>query len=110
MIGNKSYDLNDPKDRSVLNRMYNRFGAHFETNLLGPYVLVDHDQYQFATKRKAGRKCIINQDLKYKVFSLKSEEKTIRQIAEAAGISTDTVRKILKGYEKEEETDQLKLF
>ena len=46
---------------------------------------------------------------RYKVYNLRCEKKSLRSIAADTGISTATVRKILKDFNPEESTDQLAL-
>ena len=62
MKGCRIYELSDPEDLTILNRMFNRLGIHFETNLFETYVWVDHDQYQLTKIRKAGRNRIADQN------------------------------------------------
>jgi hypothetical protein len=107
MQGNKIYDLRDPKDVKKLNNLLNPAGIHFEYSLLDIYVLIDLDRYTTFSKRKAGRRTIINKQLRLQVFSLRYQKYKLREIAAATNISTATVREILKDYEEEKETDQL---
>ena len=62
--------------------------------------------------RKAGRRASIsrNERIRQKVFTLRSEHRSIRDIAGEVGISAGIVCEILKDYEEEEETDQLSLY
>ena len=107
MIGYKKYELDNRKDVVVLNKLLKPFGISIEKNLFGPYVLIDMDRYQLAVKRKAGRRTVITQDLRYKVFTLKSERKSVREITKETGISRATVSLILKDWKEDEETDQI---
>ena len=50
---------------------------------------------------------MITQDLRYKVFTLKSERKSVREITKETGISRATVSLILKDWKEDEETDQI---
>ena len=109
MKGCEKYDLNDPKDMERLNKLLNTAGIHFEKCLFGFYVWIDHDRFGLTVNRKAGRRTIINQTLRYKVYNLRCEKKSLRSIAADTGISTATVRKILKDFNPEESTDQLAL-
>ena len=107
----KKYDLSDPKDVKKLNKLLNLIGVSIEQGLLGLYVLVETSRYECYTRRRAGRRTVQTQDVRQKVFTLKSENKSIRETAGATGISVGTVSNILKDYEEEEEeTDQLRLF
>ena len=106
----KQYDLSDPKDVEKLNKLLNLIGISIEQGLLGLYVLVDKSRFDRYTRRKAGRRTVCTQSVRQKVFTLKSENKTIREIAKEAGIAVGTVMKILEDFEEEEETDQLRLF
>lgn len=106
----KKYDLSDPKDVEKLNKLLNLIGISIEQGLLGLYVLVDKSRFDRYTRRRAGRRTVCTQSVRQKVFTLKSEKKTIREIAADTGISIGTVMKILEDYEEEEETDQLRLF
>jgi transcriptional antiterminator len=108
MIGYKQYELEDAKNISKLNKLLKPFGISFETNLLGVYVLIDMDKYWLSVRRKAGRRTVITQDLRYKVFALKGDHKSLREIARQTGVSTSTVSKILKDWEEEKETEQLR--
>ena len=108
MIGYKQYELEDAKNISKLNKLLKPFGISFQTNLLGVYVLIDMDKYWLSVRRKAGRRTVIAQDLRYKIFALKDDHKTLREIARQTGVSTSTVSKILKDWEEEEETEQLR--
>ena len=51
-----------------------------------------------------------NERIRQKVFTLRSEHRSIRDIAGEVGISAGIVCEILKDYEEEEETDQLSLY
>lgn len=106
----KKYDLSDPKDVEKLNKLLNLIGISIEQGLLGLNVLVDKSRFDRYTRRRAGRRTVCTQSVRQKVFTLKSEKKTIREIAADTGISIGTVMKILEDYEEEEETDQLRLF
>ena len=108
MIGYKQFELDDAKNISKLNKLLKPFGISFETNLLGVYVLIDMDKYWLSVHRKAGRRTVINQNLRYKVFALKGDHKSLREIARQTGVSTATVSKILKDWKEEEETEQLR--
>ena len=106
------YDLTDCKDVERLNKLLNPAGISFEYGLLGLYVLIDRSRYSRYTRRKAGRRASIsrNEGIRQKVFTLRSEHKSIREIAGEVGISVGIVCEILKEYEEEEETDQLSLY
>ena len=106
----KMYDLGDPKDADKLNKLLNPAGISIETGLTGKYVLVDINRYERFTRRKAGRRTVQTQSIRYKVFTLRSENTPIREIARQTGISVGTVMRILEYYEETEETDQLRLF
>ena len=106
------YDLTDCKDVERLNKLLNPAGISFEYGLLGLYVLIDRSRYSRYTRRKAGRRASIsrNECIRQKVFTLRSEHRSIRDIAGEVGISAGIVCEILKDYEEEEETDQLSLY
>ena len=106
----KKYDLSDPKDIEKLNKLLNRIGVFIEQGLFGLYVLVDISRYDRFTRRKAGRRTVCTQSVRQKVFTLRSEGRTIREIAGETGISNGSVSSILEDYEEEEETNQLSLF
>lgn len=107
----KQYDLADPKDVRKLNKLLNPYGISYEIGLLNNvYVLVDTVRLSRYTRRRAGRRTVCTESARQKVFALKSDGKTVREIAVEAGISVGTVIKILADYEEEEETDQLRLF
>lgn len=106
----KQYDLSDPKDVEKLNKLLNLVGISIEQGLLEQYVLVNISRYNRFTRRRAGRRTVCTESIRQKVFTLKSEKKTVREIAGETGISTGTVMKILEDYEEEKETDQLRLF
>jgi hypothetical protein len=110
MIGYKQYELDNAKNISKLNKLLKPFGISFETNLLGVYVLIDMDKYWLSVRRKAGRRTVITQDLRYKVFALKGDRKSIREIARQTGISTATVSKILKDWKEPEKSGQISLY
>ena len=106
----KKYDLDDPKDVDKLNKLLNPAGISVEKGILHLYVLVDRSRYDRMIRRKAGRRTVQTQSIRNKVFTLRSENTTIREIARQTGISVGTVMRILEDYEEPEETDQLRLF
>ena len=106
----KKYDLSDPKDVEKVNRILNTAGISVEKGLFDLYILVDQSRYDRFTRRKAGRRTVCTPDIRRKVFTLRSEGRTIREIAGETGISAGTVSAVLEEYEEEEETDQLRLF
>lgn len=108
-MGNKQYDLRDPKDIRRLNNLLNDAGIHFEQNLYDPYVWINTERFRIFSKRKAGRRTIITTKRRHRVFTLRSQKKPIREIAAATGISTATVRKILKDYEAPDTGNQMTL-
>ncbi len=108
-MGNKQYDLRDPQDIRRLNNLLNDAGIHFEQNLYDPYVWINTERFRIFSKRKAGRRTIITTRIRHRVFTLRTQMKPIREIAAATGISTATVRKVLKDYEAPEIDDKLTL-
>lgn len=109
MKGIKKYDLNDARDLVKINKLLNCAGIHLERNLYDPYIWIDMDRFEVFSKRRAGRRTIISRALRYKVYTLRTDHKSIAEIAAASGISTATVRKILKDYEAPSGTDQQSL-
>lgn len=106
----QKYDLTDPKDVDKLNRLLNPAGISVETGMLGLYVLIEKSRYDRFTRRNAGRRTVITQTVRHKVYTLKSEKKSIREIVRLTGVSAGTVMKILKDYEEEpEDNGQLRL-
>lgn len=109
MKGIRKYDLNDERDLTKLNKLLNSAGIHLERNLFDPYIWIDIDRFETFSKRRAGRRTIISRALRYKVFTLRTDRKSIAEISSASGISTATVRKILKDYEAPSSTGQQSL-
>ena len=70
---------------------------------------IDLDRYRVFSRRKAGRRTLITSQLRQRVYSLHYNKASLREIAKETNISTATVRQILKDYENEEETEQIKL-
>lgn len=109
MTGFQKFELDNQKDVCQLNRLFNPFGVSIEDGLFGKYVLVDTGQYDRLMKRKAGRRTVITESLRQKIFTMRSEHRNIREIAAETGVSKATVSKVLEDYEELEETDQLSL-
>ena len=106
----KKYDLGDPKDVKKLNKLLNPIGISVEEGMIDLYVLVETSRYERFTRRNAGRRSVQTPHVRQKVFTLRAENMSVREIAETAGISVGTVANILKDYEKSEETNQPRLF
>ena len=106
----KKYDLGDPEDVKKLNKLLNPVGISFQEGMLDLYVLVETSRYERFTRRNAGRRSVQTQDIRQKVFTLRSENMSVREIAGTVGISIGTVMNILKDYEEPEKTDQPRLF
>jgi len=109
MTGFRKYELDDAKDVCQLNRLFSPFGVSIEDGLFGKYILIDTDRYEQQIKRKAGRRSVITEKLRQKIFTMRSEHRNIREIAAETGVSKTTVSKVLMDYEEFEETDQLRL-
>ena len=105
----KRYDLGDPKDVEKLNKLLNPAGISIEKGMFDLYVLIEMSRYERMIRRRAGRRTVQTQHIRNKVFTLKSERKSIREISNLTGISVGSVMNILKDYEEEEEGDQILL-
>jgi hypothetical protein len=109
MNGHKKYELNDPNEIRRLNDLLKPSGISVQTNLLDVYIMVDMDRYTLFTKRRAGRRTVITDSLRRRVYALKAENRGIRDISRQTGVSPSTVGRILEDWEAPEETDQLSL-
>ena len=105
----EKYDLGDPKDVKKLNSLLNPAGISFQKGILDLYVLIEMSRYERMIRRRAGRRTVQTQHIRNKVFTLKSERKSIREISNLTGISVGSVMNILKDYEEEKESDQIRL-
>ena len=106
----KKYDLGDQKDVKKLNKLLNPAGISFQEGMLDLYVLVETSRYERFTRRNAGRRSVQTPHLRQKVFTLRAENMSVREIAGTVGISVGTVMNILKDYEEPEDTNLPRLF
>ena len=109
MTGFRKYELDDPKDVCRMNKLFSPFGVSIEDGLFGKYILVDIARYERMMRSKAGRRSVITEKLRQKIFTMRSEHRNIREIAAETGVSKATVSKVLMDYEELDETDQLRL-
>lgn len=108
--GHKRFDLTDPEAIKSLNALLGSAGISFQENLTGVYVLIDMDRYRRFSRRKAGRRTVITKDIRYQVYTLRSEKNSYQEIARLTSLATGTISKILKDFEEETESEQLTIF